>query len=274
MKKRKIKILNTFFLVISISLFIYSAYNIYRWYHENQKSKSLLEEIQNHVEIEENDDNTNTKIIEQEDNIIPEDNPYWNYIKMKLINVDFTKLKKINNETVGWLEVKGTNINYPFVQGIDNSYYLKHSFDKSYNTGGWVFLDYRNSTSELNKNTIIYAHNRKDKSMFGSLKNILNNSWFNNLDNHIIKVSTENNNTLWQIFSIYHIPTTNDYMYIDFINDNQFIDFTNLIIQRSIYNFNVNISENDKILTLSTCYNSKEKLVVHAKLIKIEEKKQ
>ena len=94
---------------------------------------------------------------------------------MNLINVDFQELKSTNNQTVGWIQVNGTNINYPFVQANDNKYYLTHSFDKSHNTSGWVFLDYRNNIQTLDKNTILYAHGRIDKTMFGTLKNILNN---------------------------------------------------------------------------------------------------
>ena len=34
-------------------------------------------------------------------------------------------------------------------------------------------------------------------------------------------------------------------------------------------NYNVNLNKDDKIITLSTCYNSSTKLVIHAKLIKL-----
>jgi len=46
-----------------------------------------------------------------------------------------------------------------------------------------------------------------------------------------------------------------------------------MIKERSKYNFNTNVDKDDKILTLSTCYDSSRKLVVHAKLIKKEIKK-
>lgn len=93
---------------------------------------------------------------------------------MNMINVNFNDLKKTNPDIVGWIKVNGTNINYPFVQSKDNKYYLTHSFNKSYNSAGWVFLDYRNNNTN-NKNTIIYAHGRTDKTMFGTLKKVLNN---------------------------------------------------------------------------------------------------
>ena len=227
-----------------------------------------IEEIQNIVTIEESSDNENTEIIEQKPK--EESNPYWDYIKMNLINVDFQELKSTNNQIVGWIQVNGTNINYPFVQANDNKYYLTHSFDKSHNTSGWVFLDYRNNIQTLDKNTILYAHGRIDKTMFGTLKNILNNDWLTNTDNYIIKLSTEYENSLWQIFSAYHIPTTSDYLQINFENNEDFKNFANMLTERSQYNFNTTVNENDYILTLSTCYNSSEKMVIHAKLIKKE----
>ena len=104
--------------------------------------------------------------------------------------------------------------------------------------------------------------------MFGSLKNTLMSNWLNDKNKHLIYTSTENQNSIWQIFSIYIIPTTDDYLTINF--ENNFSDFTKKITNRSIYNFNVSLSDNDKILTLSTCYNKDKKLVLHAKLVKFQ----
>lgn len=271
MKKRKITpkhIVALLLLIFFLTAFTISIINITKWILDSNTTNTQIEEIQNIVTIEESSDNENTEIIEQE--LKEESNPYWDYIKMNLINVDFQELKSTNNQTVGWIQVNGTNINYPFVQANDNKYYLTHSFDKSHNTSGWLFLDYRNNIQTLDKNTILYAHGRIDKTMFGTLKNILNNDWLTNTDNYIIKLSTEYENSLWQIFSAYHIPTTSDYLQINFENNEDFKNFANMLTERSQYNFNTTVNENDHILTLSTCYNSSEKMVIHAKLIKKE----
>ena len=260
MKKRKITpkhIVALLLLIFFLTAFTISIINITKWILDSNTTNTQIEEIQNIVTIEESSDNENTEIIEQEPK--EESNPYWDYIKMNLINVDFQELKSTNNQTVGWIQVNGTNINYPFVQANDNKYYLTHSFDKSHNTSGWVFLDYRNNIQTLDKNTILYAHGRIDKTMFGTLKNILNNDWLTNTDNYIIKLSTEYENSLWQIFSAYHIPTTSDYLQINFGNNEDFKNFANMLTERSQYNFNTTVNENDHILTLSTCYNSSEK---------------
>ena len=267
------KKLKTFLIIFSILCsitLVYSIYNIIVWKLDSNKTNNQIEEIQEEIPIIEIEDNDNTEIIEQEEEI-PKSNPYWDYIAMNMIDVNFSELKNINNDVRGWIKLNGTNINYPFVQLSNNKYYLTHSFDKSYNSAGWLFLDYRNNSTD-NRNTIIYAHGRNDKTMFGSLRNVLSNNWLKDTNNYVIKISTEKENSLWQIFSTYHLPTTSDYLQTNFNNDNEFQDFINMIISRSSYNFNTSVSVNDNILTLSTCYNNSDKMVVHAKLIKKEQK--
>ena len=271
-KKLKVKWKNLFLLLILLFasiLIILSIYNGMKWYFDNIKLNKQIDNINDKVNITIKEDNENTEIINQ-DKDIPREDPYWDYIKMNLIDIDFKELKKINKDTVGWIQVNGTNINYPFVQGNDNSYYLNHDINKKSNGGGWVFLDYRNNINELDKNTVIYAHGRQNKTMFGSLKNILTSGWLENNENFVIKLSTATENTLWQVFSVYRIPTTSDYLQIEFKND--FNKFSEMLINRSAYNFNTSLNESDKILTLSTCYDDNDKVVLHAKLIKKEKK--
>lgn len=271
--KRRIKWKNIILLniiIISIVIFTISLKEIIKWNSDNKKIDKQIKNIEENVTIIEKEDNKNTEIINQPETPT-QTSLYWKYIKMNMIDVDIKNLKKTNNDTIGWIQVNGTNINYPFVQTTDNDYYLTHSFDKTYNDAGWVFLDYRNNITD-NKNTIIYAHSRLDKTMFGTLKKILSNGWLNNPDNFIIKISTETENTLWTVFSAYIIPNTNDYIQTNFTSNEEYINFLNMIKNRSNYNFNTSINENDKILTLSTCYSDTEKTVVHAKLIKRETK--
>lgn len=271
--KIKLKWKNVILILIFLILFItlnISIYNIIKWKLDSNKTNEEINTIQENANIEEVQDNKGTEIIKQAEKI-PKENPYWDYIKMNMIDVNFDNLKKINNDVVGWIKVNGTNINYPFVQSKDNKYYLTHSFSKSYNNAGWVFLDYRNNNIN-NRNTIIYEHGRTDKTMFGTLRKVLNNGWINNTNNYVIKISTEKENSLWQIFSIYHIPTTNDYLQTEFKDKREYQRFLNILKNRSNHNFNTSITSNDTILTLSTCYNDSEKMVVHAKLIKKQKK--
>lgn len=268
--KRKKKKNTTWIFVILCSIFIsiivFCLIKIFIWGKDNKDTSKVINDITNAVNVTLRDDDDNTELVN--DTNEEETSDYWYYIKFPLIDVDITELKEKNSDTVGWINVNNTNINYPFVQTKDNSYYLNHSFDKRYNEAGWVFLDYRNSKNINNKNTILYAHSRLDKTMFGSLSKVLKSSWYNNKDNHIIRLSTDTENTLWQIFSVYKIPEESYYITTNFNNNEEYNKFLNTIKQRSIHNFNTNLDTNDKILTLSTCYSDTERTVVHAKLIK------
>lgn len=271
-KKYKLKWKNLIALLIFLIAFIFlikSGIDLINYFIDTNNTNEEIKSIEDAVKIEEVPDSDNTEIIEQKEDI-PEDNPYWDYIKMNLISVNFDDLLKINNETKGWIQVNGTNINYPFVQTSNNDYYLTHSYDKSYNQAGWVFMDYRNDTVNYDKNTILYAHGMNNKTMFGSLRNILSSSWYNNTNNHIIKLSTPTENTLWQVFSVYHIETTNDYIQTEFTSDEEYQTFLDMLKGRSAVTFDTSLNTTDKILTLSTCYNKTDKVVMHAKLIKRE----
>ena len=148
---------------------------------------------------------------------------------------------------------------------------MSRSFDQSYNNAGWLFLDYRNRLDPIDMNTVIYAHGRVDGTMFGSLKNALTDEWMMQ-EQYYIKISTLSYNYLFEIFSAYHIKTTNDYLITNFSSNQEYQEFLDKIKRRSMVSFDTTVSTQNKILTLSTCYNNQEKMVVHGKLVKQEKR--
>lgn len=264
MKKKKLKqFILYLILIISLIIFIYSIINIALWYIDVRKNNEVINEINKIIQIPDNIDFEEQIDIKEDEKT----GDYWDYMKTNFIDVNLSKLKTINEDTAGWIQVPNTFVNYPFVQANDNEYYLNHSFNKKKNNAGWLFMDYRNTKDLNNKNLIIYGHNRKDKTMFGTLKQLTNQNWFNNKSNNIIKISMESGNSNWQIFSVYIIETTNDYIKTSFQSDNEYQEFIDMIKNRSIVSFDTNVTISDKILTLSTCHGSYKKLVIHAKLI-------
>ncbi len=199
----------------------------------------------------------------------PPNTDYWNYIKVPITDFNLKDFKKLNNDTVGFLSIYGTQINYPVVKTNDNSFYLNHSFKKGENGAGWVFMDYRNDPENLNKNTILYAHSNLDKTMFGSLSSILNPEWFKNEDNGILSFANSTGITHWKIFSVYTIPAESKYIQTAFSNDEEYRIWAKEMAERSRYNLGYRFSENEKIITLSTCYDNIRnlRLVVHAKYL-------
>lgn len=236
-----------------------------RWYVQNLKIKYLSSDII-----------SSTKVLEQEQKEIiskEEYNPKDNdkYSDVSFISVNFDDLITKNNETVGWIKVNNTNVNYSILKHTDNEYYLKHDFNKNYNIYGWVFADYRDDFEYFGNNTIVYAHNMTDRSMFGSLVWCLKESWYTNNENQFIKISTPKSNTIWKIFSIYTIKPEVYYLKTYFESPEEHQIFLDIVKGRSIHNFNEDVTPNDKILTLSTCSDDGTKrVVIHAKMVKVE----
>lgn len=241
-KKIFLYALRLIFLIVLIISIIY----IVKWFIDKEENRKIVEKVSDSI-IKESDNQENIDI---------------GY------RIDFQKLKDINNEIVGYLKVNGTNIEYPVVKAENNNYYLKRNLDKKYNSGGWIFADYKNNFDGTDKNIVIYGHNMKDNSMFGSLKNVLKEEWYNNEQNYIIDFITEKEEQQYEVFSIYQIKNEDYYINTEFENNNEFINFTNTLKQRSIKDFNIEILEEDSILTLSTCANNnKYRVVLHAKKI-------
>lgn len=183
----------------------------------------------------------------------------------------FDSLLKMNKDTVGWIYVKNTNINYPVVQGNRNNYYLWRDFNKKRNNYGWIFMDYRNDHNNLDQNTIIYGHNVKEGIMFGTMRTMMNPSWYNKTDNRLITFNTLNKKMQWLMFSTYRIPATEDYLKTNFDSEEEFMEFINLIKSRSKKDFKVDIKPTDKILTMQTCSSNNTRNVVHAVLVNVED---
>ena len=264
--KRKVKrekMIWSFIIAISSFVLIILIAVLINWLLENKKTDDVLETIYMVSDVREI--KTTTK---SSDNVITTTSIYDEYENMNMLEVNFDNLKKINSDTVGWIKVNGTKINYPFVHTSNNEYYLKHTFDKTSNKKGWVFLDFRNDIENLSSNNILYAHGLVNNQMFGSLRKTIKPSWYNNKSNHIITIATPSGTKHFKIFSSYTILPESYYITTNFESDDEFKAFINTIKERSVYNYNVDVSTNDKILTLSSCYDNEKRMVLHAKLIK------
>lgn len=274
--------LNTIKLCIFIALFLVSSLVVFVFssnYISMQKVDDIKDDINDimaeYKEQKEEENKTPTEPEEPEEPTTPEENepdtesPIEQPEEPKKMSNDLQALLQINKDTVGWLKVNNTNVDYPVVQYTDNDYYLNRNFKGQKDNSGWVFMDYRADSVNLSQNTIIFGHNMYYSGvMFGTLYKAKYSSWYTKKENQIIEFDTLYENLKWQIFSIYVVPNTNDYLIADFSTEEKFNEFLNLITKRSIYNFNTPVAGNDKILTLSTCSNNgKNRLVIHAVLL-------
>lgn len=245
-RKKNKKYFALFMILVCLCGLVYSTYKVLFWKKSDIENQKII------VEIEEKVVNNGTVDDNETD-----------------ISVDFDSLMQKNADTVAYLKVKNTKINYAVVKAKDNKYYLTHSFYKKGNAAGWVFADYHNKYDGADRNLVIYGHNMKNGSMFGTLKKTLQKKWYTNKDNQIITLATPDGVHKYQVFSVYSIPVEDYYINTEFKNNDEFYKFLKKIKSRSYYDFKVDLEKTDKILTLSTCNSAgKNRTVLHAKLIK------
>lgn len=270
------------FTTIIIFIILFSGFvvlvNYYSQYRDRNKIdaqlldlEGVLRDAEEYIEVDGETEN-DIDYIDVTDNVETTTKKKSNYVSSYYTNFEqvFETLLQKNDNTIGWIKVNNTKINYPVVQADTNSYYLNRDFFKKKNSMGWIFMDYRNNIENLDKNTIIYGHNIKQGIMFGTIKNMMNKSWYTNSNNQIITFNTLNKNMKWRIFSLYQINETEDYLKTEFESDEEYMNFLNMLKNRSKNNFNVELTPESKILTLSTCFSHSTRHVVHAVLVEEE----
>jgi sortase B len=185
---------------------------------------------------------------------------------------EYSNLKNINKDIAGWIFMPGFKkaLDYPVMKAVNNEYYLYKDFYRNYSYAGSIFMDYRNNPSQVDKHIVIYGHAMNDFSMFGNLKEFSKKpeyyKQFTKIYFDFMTTRLE-----YQVFSTYIEDASYDNRKMVFRNDIEFKNYFNLIRLKSAFDYGVNINPTDKILTLSTCNNTKipdGRSIIHAKLIK------
>lgn len=261
-KRKRNKKLIFIFRTISLVIIIFCSLRLYNWTQENKANKEIIDNIRSQVAFVDSNNNIAVDITSNNDN---------NSTELEVTpkaSLDFSALTSQNSDTVAWIKVNNTDVDFPVVKTTDNDYYIKHNFYKEYNSAGWIFADYRNKFDGTDKNIIIYGHNRRDGSMFSTLNNILDESWYTNSDNKIVTLYTPEKTLKYEIFSVYKIKATNFENTTDFQTDEEFQNYIDACKNRSIYDFNQTATASDKILTVYTCANNNAyRIILQAKLL-------
>ena len=216
------KFIPTITITLSIITYLLCIFILTRWYVQNERNKKFLGTLDQDILAVEHKNikkDTPDQYIDLTSNIAQEkveNTAKQNQVNTNYINVNLDYYINKNPETVAWIQVNNTNINYPVVQHKNNNYYLEHDFYQRKTDIGWIFADYRDNLETFNNNTIIYGHNLINRTMFGQIPYMLKKNWFNNENSQYIKLSTKNTNSIWQIFSVYKIEPTTDYLQSQF----------------------------------------------------------
>ena len=180
------------------------------------------------------------------------------------MEIDFDSLEKINGSFVCWLYAPGAEINHPVVQATDNEFYLHHTFEMNKNSAGCIFMDYEVDPMLTSWNTFIYGHNMKNGTMFGHLKNYINNSAVYE-KNPYIYIFRPEGIYRYEIFSFYLDPTDSK-MYYTCQTFKEYRAYLREATRKSVHECAAKVDPDINIVTLVTCSGSgsnKQRFFVH-----------
>lgn len=186
------------------------------------------------------------------------------------INVDFDALKATSADAMGWIYQPDTVINYPIAHTDNNFYYLNHILGDTYNANGTIFVDTKCATDFSDKNTLIYGHNMNDGSMFASLRNYRDAAYYP--EHPVLYISTPEKNYRLELFTGFVTAPDSDTYAYKFEEDEQFMHYIETVKAQSTFKSDVEVTAEDKLVTLSTCTYEFEdaRYVVIGKLVEIQ----
>jgi len=168
------------------------------------------------------------------------------------VNQSFINLQAMYPDVVGWLTIPNTQIDYPFAQSHDNDFYLRRDLDQNAAQAGTIFMDYRNSSSFSDFNTVIFGHNMKNGSMFGTLKDFNDQTFFDNNRTGIIFLADETYEIEFMAFSV--IKPDDPVIYNpNIVSEADKLNFLEYVRNTARYYKAIGATATDRIVTLSTC---------------------
>lgn len=183
------------------------------------------------------------------------------------VKINFDELKKENPDIVAWIrfdQPEQLDISYPVLYSGDNEKYLRSDIYGEYHTAGCIFLEGLNQPDFSDYYGIIYGHNMRDGSMFGSLKKYKEEGFYE--DNQYFTLYIEEKAYRYLIFSYHAAKNGGDVYRVGFQPDEEYRAFIDELIEASDQDTGICPEKTDKILTLSTCTGDgySKRFAVHA----------
>lgn len=172
---------------------------------------------------------------------------------------EYQQFYDVNPDFVGWIKIAGTSVDYPVLQDRENpEFYLSHNFLKEEQRSGSVFLDGLANTAPMDDNVILYGHNMKDGTVFGSLKKYKDKEFYQ--EHPEFEFDTCYEKTLYEIVAVVitDISEEKDFYYFEFSNydEDSFQKCKEFIEEEQLYETDRQVEYGDKLVMLSTCEGS------------------
>lgn len=174
--------------------------------------------------------------------------------------INFDALKEQNEDVCAWIKLDCLPIDYPIVRAGENKaedYYLRRDLEGKYSTAGTVYIQKMNSVDFSDPCTVVYGHNMRNLSMFGTLKNFRDKDFFD--QNEFFYIYTPHHILKYAIKSAFVYDDRHLLYSFDFSNYSGFLAFAGEASnpQSLVKNVrdSVQIKDDSKLVVLSTCTN-------------------
>ena len=184
---------------------------------------------------------------------------------MKSWEIDFSVLKRINPDTVGWIRLSGTPIDYPIVQARQGDYWLTHNFSDEESKHGAICLDANPSKIFPDRQNRLRGHNMSDGSMFRALTSYLDPEFC--AGSPPIEIISENGTYAAQVWAVISVPYSEEYLSIVPADLLGFEIWRNIIEKRSVFHGSVTPAFGSKNLVLCTCQTEGEDGLAHGDVL-------
>lgn len=240
MKNRGIaKIIN----IILIAVFLISAFNIGITYYNYSKADDTYSSFQEEYVKE------ITESSEQETDKSEKTDNTEEALELP-VKIDFKSLLKKNEDVIGWLYCPDTPINYPVAQGKDNNEYLRHDLEGNYIISGTLFADYRNGVPGEDSIYIIYGHNMKNGTMFGTLSKYKSHEYYE--EHPVIYYLTPDRNYIIEPFACLTVDRY-DEIYTPDMPKEELLTLLTEYREKSALKSDTELTADDTVVTFSTC---------------------
>lgn len=181
---------------------------------------------------------------------------------------ELTEAIRKYEDTVGYLKIADTNMDFPIVQGEDNFFYENRNYDRSYSEVAATYM-LTECDAETSRHIVIYGENVDAAGRLGELNKYLDYDFFHT--HEFITLELLDGAQVWQVFSVHLSSITFDYKDIEFESNTEYLAYIRMFQTMSQFKRDVNLTEEDQILTLVTDYHDLDLdegyLMIHARRI-------
>lgn len=235
-QKRRPDVLSVLLVLAGVAMIAFALVKLIPILLQYYKEEAAYDEIR--------DDYVEVKTIDQ---LTEEEGTWW----YDSVFVNLGELQKENADVVAWIRFDHMDLSYPIMYSGDNETYLHADLNKEYSKAGTLFVDQKNQPDFSDGNTIVYGHNMKNGSMFGKLKKYKKDGFYE--DNQYFTIYTNEAAMRYHIFAYYDTDETDSYYFTSYEGEEALGNLFSEFQRKSYYDTGVEVTPEDKTVTLSTC---------------------